>query len=67
MRFLFPILAVLPLFLAACSGDPISAREGAARFYTEIVDDTSGSPHAVDRCWRVAEHLGAAARNDRAL
>ena len=37
-----------------------SAREGAAWFYTELVDDLDGSPHAVDRCWRVAEHFGAA-------
>jgi ADP-heptose:LPS heptosyltransferase len=36
-----------------------SAREGASWFYTEVVDDRAGSPHAVDRCWRVAEHFGA--------
>ena len=36
-----------------------SAREGASWFYTEVVDDTIGSPHAVDRCWTVAEHFGA--------
>jgi heptosyltransferase I len=38
-----------------------SAREGASLFYTEVVDDRHGSPHAVDRYWRVAEHLGIGA------
>jgi len=37
-----------------------SAREGAWWFYTEVVDDRQGSPHAVDRYWHVAEHLDAA-------
>lgn len=36
-----------------------SSREGARWFYTEVVDDTRGAPHAVDRCWRVAAHFGA--------
>jgi heptosyltransferase I len=36
-----------------------SAREGASWFYTEIVEDRGGSPHAVDRYWHIAEHLGA--------
>lgn len=35
-----------------------SAREGARWFYNDVVDDGS-KPHAVDRYWRVIEHLGA--------
>jgi lipopolysaccharide heptosyltransferase I len=37
-----------------------TAREGARFFYTHRVDDVTGVKHAVDRCWRVAEALGAA-------
>src|SRR5207253_1126838 len=36
-----------------------SAREGARWCYTHRVDDVDGISHAVDRCWRVAEALGA--------
>ena len=36
-----------------------SAREGARWCYTHRVDDVDGVGHAVDRCWRVAEALGA--------
>ena len=36
-----------------------SAREGARWCYTHRVDDLHGSQHAVDRCWCVAEALGA--------
>jgi lipopolysaccharide heptosyltransferase I len=36
-----------------------SAREGARWFYTHRIDDVRGVGHAVDRCWRVAEALGA--------
>src|SRR5262249_57625046 len=35
-----------------------TAREGAAWFYTDVVP-AEGEMHAVDRCWRVAEALGA--------
>ena len=38
---------------------PASAREGAVWFYTETVGDPTRLSHAVDRCWSVAEHLGA--------
>jgi len=38
-----------------------SAREGAPWFYTDIIDDQTGVTHAVDRYWRVVEHLNAAA------
>lgn len=37
-----------------------SAREGAAWFYTHKIDDRREGLHAVDRCWLVAEALGAA-------
>ncbi len=37
-----------------------SSREGARWCYTHRVDDVTGVGHAVDRCWRVAEALGAA-------
>jgi lipopolysaccharide heptosyltransferase I len=36
-----------------------SAREGARWCYTHRIDDVDGVRHAVDRCWRVAEALGA--------
>jgi lipopolysaccharide heptosyltransferase II len=36
-----------------------TAREGARLFYTHRIDDIRGVSHAVDRCWRVAEALGA--------
>jgi lipopolysaccharide heptosyltransferase I len=36
-----------------------SAREGSRWCYTHRVDDLHGVRHAVDRCWRVAEALGA--------
>jgi len=39
-----------------------SAREGAACFYTDRVDDHTGVTHAVDRYWRVAEALGGGHR-----
>ena len=35
-----------------------SAREGAARFYTHLVEDKDVFMHAADRYWRVAEALG---------
>ena len=36
-----------------------SAREGATRCYTDVIQNTSlDSGHAVDRYWRVAEELG---------
>jgi lipopolysaccharide heptosyltransferase I len=37
-----------------------SAREGARWCYTHRVEDEFGVVHAVDRCWRMAEALGAA-------
>jgi lipopolysaccharide heptosyltransferase I len=36
-----------------------SAREGARWCYTHCIDDRTGVRHAVDRCWRMAEALGA--------
>lgn len=36
-----------------------SAREGARFCYTHRIDDGDGVQHAVDRCWRMAEALGA--------
>jgi lipopolysaccharide heptosyltransferase I len=36
-----------------------SAREGARWCYTHRVDDIDGVTHAVDRCWRIAEAIGA--------
>jgi lipopolysaccharide heptosyltransferase I len=44
---------------AACRLGLASAREGARWCYTQRVDDITGVKHAVDRCWRVAESLGA--------
>jgi heptosyltransferase I len=35
-----------------------TAREGSRLAYTRILDDSSGSPAAVDRYWKVAEALG---------
>jgi heptosyltransferase I len=36
-----------------------SAREGSRWCYTHRIDDMDGVTHAVDRCWRMAEALGA--------
>lgn len=51
--------------MCAATGAPrkvgfANAREGATRFYSECVDVPDADRiHAVDRYWRVAEHLGA--------
>lgn len=41
-----------------------SAREGASRGYTDVIDD-SGQAHAVDRYWTVAEALGITTKEIR--
>ena len=39
---------------------PVTAREGAPWFYTDVVPVSDGRAlHAVDRYWLVAEALGA--------
>jgi heptosyltransferase-1 len=42
-----------------------SAREGSRFAYNYVLDDTIGSPAAVDRYWRVAEALGVAGLDKR--
>jgi len=49
--------------IAAATGAPVrvgltSSREGAAFFYTRLVQDRRETEHAVDRYWRVAEAFG---------
>jgi ADP-heptose:LPS heptosyltransferase len=51
--------------MCAATGAPrkigfVNAREGAARFYSECVPVPDADRiHAMDRYWRIAEHLGA--------